>query len=479
MIRNCIHVYTILFVPSIFSGYFPLHFLRRVCYYSLMKQALKTPVPFWLVVLLLFVMGAGMLILFSLFRQTIFNYALSLPPGAGGRAAVFSYGEQPALSDSDFFKKTKDGFIAQKANFIEADLSEMKLRLYTEGALMKEVAILTKGKEGSWWETPAGIYKIGNKEKNHFSSFGKVYQPWSMTFQGNFFIHGWPYHPDGSPVASTYSGGCIRLSDDDAESIFGLASVGMPVLVFEKDFASDEFSYRTRTPDVSATTYFAADIKNNFVFLEKKAKESTAFGDFSQLLGALVATDYINIEKKIILSEKELSGAEDGHLIAGGEVTPYDLLHLGIVGTSTAATRVFSNMLGEKRFASLVNDKAHSVGMSHTTGGETTPEDLFYLAKYIYHSRNFIFKMSAGDLKSATYGESKFKDVPNGNLFSEDPSFFGGKRQVSSDGTERFMGVFNLEIGGETRPIFIFLDGSLSITEDMPSMIQYIRGSYR
>jgi hypothetical protein len=446
---------------------------------GIMKQIIHTPVPFWLVVLILLVMGAGMFTLFSLFHQTVLNYALSLPQTDYMKPSAFSYGEQPALSDSDFFKKTKDVFITQKANFIEADLSQMKLSLYKEGVLEKEVPILTKGKEGSWWETPAGIYKIGTKEKSHFSSFGHVYQPWSMTFQGNFFIHGWPYHPDGTPVASTYSGGCIRLSDEDAESIYEMADVGMPVLVFEKDFASDEFSYRTRTPNITASIYFAADVKNNFVFLEKGSKDAMSFGDFSQLLGSLVATDYINIEKKIILREKELSGVADGHLVVWGEVTPFDLLHLGVVGTSTAPNQVFGNILGKKRFTVLLNDKSRAVGMSHTKGDATTPEDLFYLAKYIYNSRNFIFKMSAGDLKNNTYGESKFKDIPNGNLFADDPNFIGGKTAVSGEGMKSFMGIFTVEIGGETRPIFVFLSDSADIKSDMPSMIQYIQSYYR
>jgi hypothetical protein len=444
-----------------------------------MKQIIHTPVPFWLVVLILFAMGTGMLVLFSLFHQTVLNYALSLPQTGEMKSLTFSYGEQPALSDSDFFKKTKDLFIAQKANFIEADLSRMKLGLYKEGVLEKEVPILTKGKEGSWWETPAGIYKIGSKEKNHFSSFGHVFQPWSMTFQGNFFIHGWPYHPDGTPVASTYSGGCIRLADEDAQSIFDLANVGMPVLVFEKDFASDEFSYRTRTPDTTASVYFAADLKNNFVFLAKGSKDPIAPGDFGQLLGALVATDYINIEKNILLTEDMVSGANEPRLVLGEGVTPYDLLHLGIVGTSTAPTHVFSEILGKRRFASLFDDKARAVGMSHTKGDTTTPEDLFYLSKYIYNNRNFLFKMSAGDLTNSAYGESKFKDVPNGNLFAEDPSFFGGKVSFGADSKESFMGVFLVEMGGEKRPIFVFLGSSSSIAGDMPNMIQYIQSYYR
>src|SRR5882724_9446532 len=116
--------------------------------------------------------------------------------------------------------RVKDDFISQKESFIEADLTAMQLSVYENGAVVKQVPILTKGRPGSWWETPAGLYQVQNKETNHFSSFGHVYMPWSMDFQGNFFIHGWPYEPDGTPVSSAYSGGCIRLATDDAEKLY-------------------------------------------------------------------------------------------------------------------------------------------------------------------------------------------------------------------------------------------------------------------
>jgi hypothetical protein len=86
------------------------------------------------------------------------------------------------------------------ADFIDVDLAAMTLTLYAEGKEKEKLPVLTKGREGSWWETPTGEYSALLKESNHFSSIGKVWMPWSIQFYGNFFIHGWPYHPDGSPV---------------------------------------------------------------------------------------------------------------------------------------------------------------------------------------------------------------------------------------------------------------------------------------
>jgi hypothetical protein len=40
----------------------------------------------------------------------------------------------------------------------------MVLRVYQDGSSTLEVPIVTKGRKGSWWETPAGLYKINTKE---------------------------------------------------------------------------------------------------------------------------------------------------------------------------------------------------------------------------------------------------------------------------------------------------------------------------
>src|SRR3989344_5762568 len=125
-----------------------------------------------------------------------------------------------ALAIGQFFEQVRERMTEEKLDFIEADLSEMKLRVYRKGEIAKEFPILTKGRPGSWWETPAGIYKVEGRIENHFSAFARVYLPWSLPFQGNFFIHGWPYYPDGTPVSTQYSGGCIRLSTDDAKALF-------------------------------------------------------------------------------------------------------------------------------------------------------------------------------------------------------------------------------------------------------------------
>ena len=148
----------------------------------------------------------------------------------------------------------------------------MQLRYYENGVLSMTVPILAKGKPGSWSETPAGLYKVQAKVSSDFSSFAHVYSPWALDFEGNFFIRGWPYYPDGTPVGSTYSGGCVRLSTPDAKALYGLVGIGTPVLVSSGNFTADYFTEQ-EGPPLSAKSFFAADLNSHYVFAQSNPDE--------------------------------------------------------------------------------------------------------------------------------------------------------------------------------------------------------------
>jgi hypothetical protein len=397
------------------------------------------------------------------------------------------FGAVPALGDFDFFSKVRERFISSKADFVEADLSDMKIKVYSAGDLVKEVDILTKGKEGSWWETPAGIYRIESKEENHFSSFGHVYQPWSMAFQGNFFIHGWPYYPDGKPVSQGYSGGCIRLSDEDAKSVFDLVGTGTPVIVFERDFASDGFEYRSVPPELSAEGYIVADLKNNFVFLERSGKDKVPVASITKILTALVAGEFINLEKEITVPESAVIHTSRPRLKADESYSAYDLLYPLLLESSNEAAETFASHLGNGRFVSLMNTKAKAIGMESSSfvdasgigeGNISTPEDLFDLAKYVFNNRGFIFGMSSGHLTDSVYGKPSFEGLSNLNLFGGRIDFIGGKMGKTNAAGETMLAVFELELNGEKRPIAIVMLGSTDVGSDISKVVGWLNANY-
>lgn len=452
----------------------------------MLKKTLTIRLPLLFVFLVLILTTTAAVFVQIVYFKKITDYKIVLP-GDNGAFLPIEYGARPAMENIDFFNATKDKLIADKINFIEADLSAMKLKIHKDGLIVKEISILAKGKEGSWWETPVGLYKIESKEKDHFSSFGKVYQPWSLAFQGNFFIHGWPYYPDGTPVSASYSGGCIRLSSEDAKEIFDLAEKGMPVLVFDKKFESDNFVHQRKSLTLAANNYLAADIKSNFVFLEKSSDSPAPIASITKLITALVASEYINMEKNVVIDKEMIVKTSLPRLKPGQKFSVFDLLHPLLLESSNEAAQALMNSLGQNYFVRLMNNKAKSLGMENAkivdaSGGGNeniaTAKDLFNLAKYIYNNRRFIFKITAGKLNNTAYGESSFTDLKNFNVFNDNPSFVGGKIGKTEAARETMLAVFELEFDGGKRPVAVIVLGSLEVEKDVLQILNYLKNNY-
>ncbi|MES2953037.1 MAG: L,D-transpeptidase family protein [Patescibacteria group bacterium] len=452
-----------------------------------MKSLLLKHPPVWAAFLILTgaVLGASISVYVAA-EEKANSIAVAIQGEVPG-ASKLTYGASPALANAEFFKTVRSTFIAEKKSFVEANLSEMKLRVYENGTVIKEVPILTKGRIGSWWETPAGVYKADAKYPDHFSSLGKVHLPWSIPFQGNFFIHGWPYYPDGTPVSTKYSGGCIRLSTEDAKVVYDLIKVGEPILVYAHTFDQDSFAYQTRVPTISATSYLAADLKNNYVFLSRSQSDVRPIASLTKLMTALVATEYINLERTITVTSEMIVKTSKPRLIPGTKLSTYDLLFPLLMESSNEAAVALAKMLGQNYFVSLMNTKAKTLGMTHSVfvdpsgagdGNISTTEDLFNLAKYLYANRKFILEVSDGRVTNNAYGESAFPDVQNFNIFDRDPEFVGGKVGQTTAAKETIMSIFEIEIGGEKRPIVFIALGSENNGKDVEAMKRYVETTF-
>lgn len=493
-----------------------------------MNRILHIEVNIWLA-LVTFALAAGLAVAGTVYllRDFVQGYNIPVPEGLMGKQN-FVYGAWPALQNADFFETVKNDFIAQKADFVETDLSSMTLRVYKQGTVALEVPIKSKGKEGSWWETPSGLYKAEGKEKSHFSSFGKVYTPWNIQFQGNFFIHGWPTYPDGKPVSSSYSGGCIRLSDEDAKAVYDLVDVGTPIVVFEKDFGNDDFTYNIIPPSVTAGSYLVADLKSNFVLLSKSSSEAHHVPFVPKVMSALVASEFQSIEKPITISDADIVPSVRPRLTAGATYTVYDLLFPLLLESSGEAAEAMVHPLGRTRAVGLMKAKAQALGMTHTQfkdpagideGNVATAEDAFQLAKYLYNNRPFILKISAGitDSQSAAYGDPAWNDITPLHPFIDDRAFFGGMidvpasaiaqtnqasstdpqndlaaaaaariavihndtTTVTADGQQNLLAIFEYSFHGEKRPIAVIVLNSQNAATDAAAMVEYIKKMYQ
>src|SRR3989344_728424 len=281
-----------------------------------------------------------------------------LPASQEGDDSVLNYGIQVALSQPNFFAETREAFVEAATTFIEADLTAMQLRFFENGVLTESAPILAKGIEGTWWQTPAGLYAVEFKKERHFSTVGQVYQPWSLSFQGNFFIHGWPEFADGTKVNEEFAGGGIRLSDVDAERLYKMVSVGTPVLVHAADVEAEDFVYEPKIPDLKTPHYLIADVKSSTVLASSDLDAVAPIASVAKLMTALVAAEHINLDSSVYVNEPTFVQSLIPRLGERSKVSMYSLLQLLLVESSNEAAEVIAAELGREEFIALINQKA-------------------------------------------------------------------------------------------------------------------------
>ena len=328
------------------------------------------------------------------------------------RSFIYSPEEIAEFGFEEYIKERitveKARLIERKKNFIYLDLKKMELTLYKEGEKLEKFFILGKGKQGTWWETAPGVYFVGDKVANHFSSFYRVWMPYGVQFYGNFFIHGWPYYSGGKPLPPGPSGGCARLSTPDAAVVFAFAERGMPVLVFEEKTASPLPALlaldRIKIPEINAPASIVADLDSGEILLSREIKSDIFAGPAIFGMMALTASEVVNLEKRTIARDWMFAEAkEEKIIIPGRNYKAYELLSPLLSRSSKQAALVLSRFYTPEFFVAAMNVKAKAIGMNNTvfedvTGSSkentTTLYDTARMMRYIKEYRGFIFEIS-------------------------------------------------------------------------------------
>lgn len=381
--------------------------------------------------------------------------------------------------------------INNQESFLEINLKEMVVRLYKDGSPIKEYPIRVKGKENDWGETPSGLFAIQGRETSHFSSLGSVFMPYSLRFQGNYYVHGLPYYSDGSLTGADFSSGCVNLSTEDAKELFSLVPINFPVLVLENDYqdSSTEIKNITLTPpDLQASSYLVADLDNSQIFMIKNPAVVYPVVGVNKLLTGISASELLRlsfdsnlIDKLYINAKMLLPPGETAGLSLGKSFTFFDLYYPLLVEHSNDASEALALRLS-RNYLGILKERANSLGMDNTTladsyGGEqgnfSTSEDLFYLLRYLFNNRLWMLNISKGKVYN-DFGSSQFSNLENKNLFSDDPDFIGGFTEQASNGMSTSLFIFKVNLKGNERYIGIVLIGSPDVWGDVAMIRNYL-----
>lgn len=237
-------------------------------------------------------------------------------------------------------------------------LHTMTLELREGKVILATLPLLSQGKPGSYYETIGGVYKNDYKTPLHFSSIGHVYMPHSVHLFGNYFIHGVPYYPNGDKVSSAYSGGCIRLSDENAKTVYDFIERGTPIIV-------------TR------------DTALSFEGTEKASTTLTSI-EMTNLMVAAISLEALTQDNQIT--------STDGISVT----TRKSVLPLLIKDGNSSVARLYASSLGEQTFVALMNQKAEALGLTNTHFDDvvspvpTTYEDYVRFMTYISTYKSYL-----------------------------------------------------------------------------------------
>ena len=85
---------------------------------------------------------------------------------------------------------------------IEINLSANTINLWQDGKSVGTLPIAYQAKEGKWFQTPTGYFRIGEKRERHVSSLTGVIMPYSIQLYEDFYIHQIPFFKNGEVVTS-------------------------------------------------------------------------------------------------------------------------------------------------------------------------------------------------------------------------------------------------------------------------------------
>ncbi len=376
--------------------------------------------------------------------------------------------------------------IPSTGKFIAADLVHMQLSLYKDGVDVGDYPILTKGQPGTPWETPAGFYSVETKEKSHFSSTGNVYMPYSMQFYGNYYIHGWPYYPDGTPVASTFSGGCIRLGTADAEQVFNFADKGTGLFVYDSPPAATTTPIAVADvpmPPISADSYLVADADTGSVYAERNAETKVPIASVTKLMTALVANETINFEQEIPIDRGVLEHPENATDTSPVLFPVGDLLYPLLMESNNDVANSLASYYGTTQFVDWMNATAHALDMPSThfsdasgvmSDDQSTPDDLYRLAVYLADKKSFIWDITRTPEKTLIATDGSSYSFNNFNIFSDLDSFLGGKVGQTTPAGDTMVSLFSVTANGQPHRIVIVVLHSKDYASDTAHLTEWL-----
>lgn len=373
---------------------------------------------------------------------------------------------------------------------IRVNLVTMKLSRYEDGILLDTMTLTRKGLIGSYWETPGGSYSVSEKLEDYYSEKVGAYLPYSLQLFGNYVIHGEPHDKNGRSYSTNFTNGSMRLSNENAKTLFLWADVDTPVSIFSDSalkpaVASTKSVYVTEDgttrPNVSAESYIVGDVDTGEIIISKNDTAVFPIASVSKLMTTLVSLDTMNQFDFATVSKEAVSTLGTSGLRPGEKIELSNLIYPLLLSSSNDAAEVIAEHLGRDTFIKNMNDKARALGMLDTKFEDpsglspqnvSTVSDLFKLAEYIQREESFIYDIT----KHSSYSAQGHTWSTVSGFLQKIPGYVGSKSGLTEEAKQTTISLFSLPLSeGKNRNIAIILLRSDDKKSDILKILSYLQ----
>ena len=360
------------------------------------------------------------------------------------------HGSYPVVfSDKAFFAVASDEDLhleLEKGESILVDLEAREVALVSDGVRTAHLPIIHIPAKGSPWEISRGTFAVEAKEEVHRSRIAADAFPNAVSFGGNMFIHG---NRNALEVARDQGG--LELSHADADRLYAFAKIGMKVrvvgegrvvphlLIAQAATTTETDGYRYFAneygkKEISADAYLVGDIDTGEVLLSHNATAVRPIASVSKLFTALVAQDVRSVKTPPKSTRLGLSYS--------------DLLYPMLLESNNFAAEELARLGGGEAFIKGMNEKASALGLTHTSFRDSsglsplnvsTAEDLFSLAKYIYHDQPDLLATTRLAAHDGWHNKNVF-------IVAKDERYIGGKVGYIPEAGQTWVAFFSLPV---------------------------------
>jgi D-alanyl-D-alanine carboxypeptidase len=272
----------------------------------------------------------------------------------------------------------------------------------------------------------------------------------------------------------------------------------------KSDYSTIVYPFRNwqmkEDPNVLAEGVLMADIDNDYIFYQKNANVRRPIASITKLMTAVIASENLPADEPVVISQKALQTDGDPAIFYLNEkVKSFDLLKALLMISSNKGAMALAEAVGEKKFISLMNEKAKELEMTQTTFVEPTglnflnqssPNDLKKLLKYLLYDKPNLLLISktpkdkiSGDNPLVTHELININQITQNPQFLSDLqiTYLGGKTGFTDESWQTFAGLFSVPSkrpNESPRRIVIVVLKTPNRYNDIESLLRWLDKAY-